>query len=68
MPKPQLPEIINTSATSEEEMIKSKPQINTTTTAESLSTEIPSAEISSGKREWKATAIDETKLAKEKNR
>jgi hypothetical protein len=68
MPEPQLPEIINTSATSEQEMIKSKPQINTTTTAESLSTEIPSAEISSTKREGKATAINKRKLAKEKNK
>jgi hypothetical protein len=68
MPEPQLPEIINTSATSEQEMIKSKPQINTTTTAESLSTEIPSAEISSTKRKGKATAINKRKLAKEKNK
>jgi hypothetical protein len=95
MPEPQLPEIISTAATTEEEKIKSKPQIKTaakkelhteeiadrespslssssdttitsTTTAESSSTEVPSAKISSGKREGKATATDKRKLAKEK--
>jgi hypothetical protein len=40
----------------------------TTTAAESLSTEIPSAKISSSKREGKAKAIDKRKLAKEKKK
>jgi hypothetical protein len=39
-----------------------------TTAAESLSTEIPSAEISSSKREGKGRPIDKRKLAKEKNK
>jgi hypothetical protein len=69
--KHQIVTAAETELPTEEILDRESPSVSSSsgsTTAEPSSTEIPSAEISSTKRERKATAMDKRKLSKQKNK